>query len=161
MNIFSQVFSKKHLWTWFFLISGLLCVGLSLWWSLSYQHLVLEKDKFYPGYDSSYGERDRADKPLDQDDQPTSYIENILRGQRPLFFKCYSQLLQKGLSQRGQVSLSFFIEKNGRVKSPSVLSSQIQDVTFQSCLVEVLNRTEFKGFKGNESLQTIYPLQFE
>lgn len=88
------------------------------------------------------------------------YIQDMMRSQRQNFFKCYTQLLQKTPGLTGQASLSFVIEPSGKVTQPEVASSNIQDSTFKKCLVEAVQRVEFKSFRG-EALSTVFPLKFE
>ncbi len=88
------------------------------------------------------------------------YVQDILKSQRNSFFKCYTQLLQKTPGIVGQATLSFTIEKSGKVIQPEVSSSNISDVSFRKCLVEALQRIEFKSFSG-EPISTLFPLKFE
>lgn len=88
------------------------------------------------------------------------YIQDTLRSQRNLFFRCYTQLLQKSPGLRGDASLAFTIEKNGRVRQAEVSSSSLRDPAFQSCLSEAMKRVEFKSFAG-EPVSALFPLKFE
>lgn len=97
----------------------------------------------------------RADGGLTAD-----FIQETLRLQRGAFFKCYTQLLQKTPGVVGQASLSFTIERSGKVFNAEVASSSITDATFKKCLVEALRRVEFKSFTG-DAISTVFPLKFE
>ncbi len=88
------------------------------------------------------------------------YIQDLLKSQRNSFFKCYTQLLQKTPGITGQASLSFTIERNGKVVQPEISSSNISDARFRKCLVEALMRIEFKAYSG-EIISTVFPLKFE
>lgn len=87
-------------------------------------------------------------------------IQSTLRTHRNSFFKCYTQLLQKNPNTTAQASLTFTIEKNGKIYKATVSNSTVQNAQFNSCLVEALRRIEFKGFKG-EAITTTFPLKFE
>ncbi len=87
-------------------------------------------------------------------------INNVMNNNRASFFKCYTQLLQKEPSAKGNVSLSFTIENNGKLSVAEVTASQLQNVEFKKCLLEVLRRIEFRSFQGPQ-ISTLFPLKFE
>ena len=87
-------------------------------------------------------------------------IQSTLQKHRPMFYKCYTQLLQKTPGVIGQVALAFIIEKNGKISNPEISSSSINDPKFRSCLMEVLSRVNFKTFSG-DPISTVFPLRFE
>jgi TonB family protein len=87
-------------------------------------------------------------------------IQDTLKLYRGNFFKCYTQLLQRTPGVSGQSSLSFTIERSGKVSSAEVVSSSLQDPQFKKCLLEAIRRVEFKSFTG-ESISTMFPLKFE
>ncbi|KYG61509.1 hypothetical protein AZI86_17530 [Bdellovibrio bacteriovorus] len=88
------------------------------------------------------------------------HIQDTLKTYRPSFFKCYTQLLQKTPGVVGQASLSFTIERTGRVNQAEVASSSINDPDFKKCLLEAIRRVEFKSFSG-DPISTVFPLRFE
>lgn len=88
------------------------------------------------------------------------YIQDILKSQRNSFFKCYTQLLQKTPGITGQASLSFTIERSGKIIQAEVASTNIADASFKKCLIEALERIEFKSFNG-DPISTVFPLKFE
>jgi hypothetical protein len=75
-------------------------------------------------------------------------------------FKCYTQSLQKNSSYKGDVSISFTIENNGRVSAADISSSQIDDADFKACLIDIVKRIEFKPFTGTP-ISTMSPIRFE
>jgi hypothetical protein len=87
-------------------------------------------------------------------------IGTVMNNHRTSFFKCYTQLLQKDPSAKGNVSLSFTIENNGKLSVAEVTASQLQNDEFKKCLLEVLRRIEFRAFKG-PAISTLFPLKFE
>lgn len=88
------------------------------------------------------------------------YIRETLKSQQSLFFKCYTQLLQKKPGITGDASVTFVIERNGKVGPASIASSSLQDPLFKDCLVQAVKRVEFKSFAG-EPVSTLFPLRFE
>ena len=88
------------------------------------------------------------------------HIQDTLKTYRPSFFKCYTQLLQKTPGVVGQASLSFTIERTGRITQAEVASSSINDADFKKCLLEAVRRVEFKSFTG-DPVSTVFPLRFE
>lgn len=97
-----------------------------------------------------------------QSDQNLSenYVANLIQNHKHKFLQCYNKLLQKTPGLSGSVTLSFTIEKSGKVSNPNIASSQLRDSDFKSCLFEVLKRIEFKAFEG-EPISTVIPLNFE
>lgn len=87
-------------------------------------------------------------------------IQSTLKTHRNSFFKCYTQLLQKDPSTTAHASITFTIEKNGKVYKANVSNTNIQNAQFTSCLIESVKRIEFKGFEG-EAITTTFPLKFE
>ena len=87
-------------------------------------------------------------------------IENILNTKKNDFFKCFGQLIQKKPLASGQVLISFTIEKGGNTSKVEVSKSEINDVSFNSCLIEVVSRTHFRAFSGGP-IATVFPLKFE
>jgi hypothetical protein len=96
-----------------------------------------------------------ADKGLSEQD-----ISAIMNNYRASFFKCYTQLLQKEPTAKGDASLSFTIENNGKMSAADVVSSNIKNDDFKKCLLEVLRRIEFRSFSG-PPISTLFPLKFE
>ncbi len=87
-------------------------------------------------------------------------IEIVLNAKRNDFFKCFGQLIQKTPQASGQVLISFTIEKVGSTSKVEVAKSEISDVSFNSCLIEVVSRTHFRQFSGSP-ITTVFPLKFE
>jgi len=96
-----------------------------------------------------------TDKGLSEQD-----ISLVMNNYRAPFFKCYTQLLQKEPHAKGDASLSFTIENNGKMSAADVVSSNIKNDDFKKCLLEVLRRIEFRSFSG-PPISTLFPLKFE
>ena len=89
-----------------------------------------------------------------------SYIVDTLKSQKGIFYKCYTQLLQKNPGVVGETSISMTIEPNGKISRSDVTSSQMNDASFKKCLIEATARIEFKPFRG-DAITTVFPLKFE
>ncbi|QDK36975.1 AgmX/PglI C-terminal domain-containing protein [Bdellovibrio sp. NC01] len=87
-------------------------------------------------------------------------IQETLRLQRASFFKCYTQLLQRTPGVVGQASISFTIERSGKVYNAEIASSTINDANFKKCLIDAIRRVDFKSFTG-DAISTVFPLKFE
>ena len=87
-------------------------------------------------------------------------IESVLNAKKSDFFKCYGQALQRNATARGQVLISFTIEKLGQTTQIEISKSEINDNAFNSCVMEVVARTQFKSFSG-PSVTTVFPMRFE
>lgn len=90
----------------------------------------------------------------------SEFIQDTLKTHRGSFFKCYTQLLQKTPGVVGQASISFTIERTGKVTQAEIASSSINDTTFKKCLIDATKRVEFKSF-GGDPISTVFPLRFE
>ncbi|MBC7420167.1 MAG: TonB family protein [Bdellovibrio sp.] len=87
-------------------------------------------------------------------------IESMLNAKKSDFFKCYGQALQKNSAARGQVLISFTIERQGQTTQIEISKSEISDNNFNSCVMEVVARTQFKSFSG-AAVTTVFPMRFE
>ncbi len=87
-------------------------------------------------------------------------IQSTLKAQRQSFFKCYTQLLQKTPGVTGEASVSFTIERTGRVSLAEISSSSLKDSAFRNCLLDTVRRVEFKSFPG-DPISALFPLRFD
>lgn len=90
----------------------------------------------------------------------SEFIQDTLKTHRSSFFKCYTQLLQKTPGVVGQASISFTIERTGKVFQAEIASSSINDASFKKCLLDAIRRVEFRPF-GGDPISTVFPLRFE
>lgn len=86
-------------------------------------------------------------------------IQSEMTNLKNSFLRCYAKLLQKAPQSKGKVTLSFTIENSGKVLDAQSTSNEIKNQEFQSCLVEVVKRSEFRRFSG-PAISTYYPLDF-
>ncbi|MNJ98482.1 hypothetical protein D3C87_162480 [compost metagenome] len=87
-------------------------------------------------------------------------IQETLKLHRGNFFRCYTQLLQKTPGVVGTASISFTIERTGKVTNPELTASSLTDPAFKKCLLDATRRIEFKSFSG-DAINTVFPLKFE
>ena len=87
-------------------------------------------------------------------------INTVITNHRTSFFKCYTQLLQREPTAKGDVALSFTIENSGKLSVAEVSASELKNEDFKKCLLEVLRRVEFRAFTG-PAISTLFPLKFE
>ena len=87
-------------------------------------------------------------------------VVKVMESQRSVFFKCFSQLLQKSPQVKGVVQMQFVIENNGKLSGLKLESTELQDPIFLSCLKEALRRVEFRSYQGTP-ISAVFPLQFE
>lgn len=87
-------------------------------------------------------------------------IQETMNSHRTSFLKCYSGLLQKDAQAKGEATLTFTVENSGKLSAVEVTSSNLQQDDFKKCLIEVMNRVEFRPFEGSP-ISTLFPLKFE
>ena len=87
-------------------------------------------------------------------------IDQIIQKNKPLFQRCYNQLIQAQPQQKGDVVLSLTIASSGKITDRQIVKNFSEDGAFKTCLFEVVQRLQFSPFSG-EPLTTMVPLQFE
>ena len=87
-------------------------------------------------------------------------IEEIMSTKKSDFFRCYGQLIQKNEQAHGQVIISFEVSNLGKVLKVDITKTDIDDTSFKSCVSEVVARTQFPRFTG-DNITTVFPLKFE
>jgi len=100
----------------------------------------------------------------DFESQIRAMISDRISRQKNHLFRCYSSLMQKKNSvedaPHGKINLHFTVNNQGKVEDLMVLNSEINDKKFQSCLIQVINRTDFQPFQG-QKVSTLLPLRFD
>lgn len=90
----------------------------------------------------------------------SEFIQDTLKRQIPALDKCYKQMLQRTPGVKGQVIMTFTIDRNGKIVAAEATSSTINNNDFKRCLSEVFRRVEFKSFRGDPITST-FPISFE
>jgi hypothetical protein len=75
------------------------------------------------------------------------------------FFKCYSRLLQKQNTAKGDVTLIFLIDNLGQI-SDLTIQTQLTDEDFKRCVRDVVGRIEFRPFDGPQ-ISAFFPMKFD
>jgi TonB family protein len=96
--------------------------------------------------------------------QIRSMISDRISRQKNHLFRCYSTLVQqanaKSEAPQGKINLHFSVNNQGKVEDLLVLNSEIKDPKFQTCLIQVIKRTDFQPFQG-QKVSTLLPLRFD
>lgn len=86
-------------------------------------------------------------------------IDTRIRDKKLEFRSCYEALLNsKSSNNSGKVILAWVIQKNGKVSEATVYESEISDLSFQTCLVNILKSITF--IKPSDNVTIKYPLNF-
>lgn len=111
-------------------------------------------------------EEERSSNVLSNED-----IIRRLRAQSGLFQRCYLGHIHReqakspeaslASSQARTVVVSFTIQSSGRVNDSRIVRSDFKDTILHSCVGEVLERTIFRGFKGEPVPVREFPISFQ
>ena len=98
-------------------------------------------------------------------------ITKQIKSQASFFQRCYLNFLTRGTDAQRKsqpagigpnggrvVVVGFSIQNTGRVTQTHIVRSDISDVTLEKCLTEVLGRTSFRAFAGDEIEVSEYPI---
>ena len=99
-------------------------------------------------------------KMADYQTQIRSMISERIGKQKNHLFRCYSSLIQKNKTLQGKLDLHFKVSSLGKVEEALIVKNDLRDKKFESCLIQVIMRTEFIPFKG-PTVSTFLPLRFE
>lgn len=90
-------------------------------------------------------------------------INRVMHNQTSFLHRCYINymLRTQNLNLGGQVVLSFLIEPSGQVKDSKVVSSPIPDEQLNHCMVDVVNRANFKEFSAQPVFVQAYPIHLD
>ncbi|HEX4925798.1 MAG TPA: AgmX/PglI C-terminal domain-containing protein [Bdellovibrionales bacterium] len=89
-----------------------------------------------------------------------AYIASVIQKHTGFLNRCYAQLLSKSPQAKGEVHLTFTIQPNGSVTALRVLKSTLDDADLQKCVISVVERAQFRGFRA-EPIVVNYPIYFE
>lgn len=87
-------------------------------------------------------------------------ITNSMAQLRQPLIKCYAGNLKENSNSKGEVYLSFTIERDGKVSLVRILQESFKDEKFSKCISEVIERAQFDRFKGDPIIVN-YPVYFE
>lgn len=92
--------------------------------------------------------------------QIRSMIADRIGRQKNHLFRCYSNLIQKKKAAHGKLDLHFTVNTQGKVEDPMIVKTELPDKKFESCLLQIIKRTDFQPFQG-QKISTFLPLRFE
>lgn len=132
--------------------------------TISYNGFRVSVKEWDTWFDEQINSKRSGNRPIEafpsSKDLSEKFVAETIQNHKSKFLQCYHKLLQRTPGQTGSVTLAFTIEKNGRISNPHIASAALPDPIFRSCLIEALNRIEFKAFEG-EPVSTVIPINFE
>lgn len=87
-------------------------------------------------------------------------IGNAMSNLRQPLLKCYAGNMKSNSKSKGEVYMSFTIERNGQVGLVKVLQDSFKDEQMTKCVTDVVARAHFDSFKG-DPIVVNYPIFFE
>jgi hypothetical protein len=87
-------------------------------------------------------------------------IGNSMSNLRQPLLKCYAGNLKADSKSKGEVYMSFTIERTGQVGLVKVLQDSFKDSQMTKCVTDVVARARFDSFKG-DPIVVNYPIFFE
>lgn len=92
-------------------------------------------------------------------------IRKGLRSAGGFFQRCYLTYLNRvkpAASDRAStITVGFMISNMGRVRDARIVRSDIGDSTLNNCLLETVERTPFRAFKGNDIPVLEFPIELQ
>lgn len=88
------------------------------------------------------------------------YIDEMVASRQSQLQKCWISRLKDNPELKGQVILQFEINRRGKVKEIRVADSTFEDDGLKKCAMSVIERINFRTFKGSE-ISLTYPITFE
>lgn len=128
--------------------------------------LVSKNNKRYTAreFEAEFTKKSEINRNRDEKNLTQNSIQATLNAHKQDFYRCYLKALQKTPGLTGQATMQFQIERSGKVLKPKLnLQMNLQNEEnkeLETCLVEVLARTQFKSFIG-EPITATFPLRFE
>lgn len=128
--------------------------------------LVSKNNKRYTAreFEAEFTKKAEVNRSRDEKTLTQNSIQATLNAHKQDFYRCYLKALQKTPGLTGQATMQFQIERSGKVLKPKLnLQMNLQNEEnkeLETCLVEVLSRTQFKSFIG-EPITATFPLRFE
>ena len=87
-------------------------------------------------------------------------IGNSMANLRQPLLRCYAGQLKGNPKSKGEVYMSFTIERSGKVNLVKVLQDSFKDDQMTKCVTDVVARAHFDSFNG-EPIVVNYPIYFE
>ncbi len=87
-------------------------------------------------------------------------IDQVLANQRLHFERCQTNALRENLPSQGKILVGISILPSGKIQDVQAISSELNNPSFQTCVLSVFQRTQFRAFKG-PTITRSYPLLFD
>lgn len=87
-------------------------------------------------------------------------IDQVLASHRLQFERCQTNALRENQPAQGKILIGITISSEGRMEEVRVISSELNNASFQNCIVSVFQRARFRAFKG-PAITRSYPLIFD
>ena len=88
------------------------------------------------------------------------YIDDSISRKQIQLQKCWLSRVKSSSVQKGKLVVQFEISRRGKVKDTKIIDSDFNDETLHNCIVGVIERINFRSFKGPE-ISLSYPIQLE
>lgn len=88
------------------------------------------------------------------------YIDESIGRKQLQLQKCWLSRIKNSPIQKGKLVVQFEINRRGKVKDPKIIDSEFKDETLHNCIIGVIERINFRSFKGPE-ISLSYPIQLE
>jgi len=97
---------------------------------------------------------------IEPDTLSNEYIDETILAHQGQLQKCWLLRLKDEPALKGQIIVQFEISKRGKVKEMHIADSTLSDEVLQKCVMSVIERIQFREFKGAE-ISLSYPINFE
>ena len=87
-------------------------------------------------------------------------IDQVLSNQRLQFERCQTNALRENLPSQGKILIGISILSSGKIQDVQAISSELNNPSFQTCVISVFQRVQFRAFKG-ATITRSYPLLFD
>lgn len=111
----------------------------------------------------SEGELDVPEEKLNTSEPETlsnEYIDDSISRKQISLQKCWLSRVKNSPVHKGRLVVQFEISRRGKVKDTKIIESDFNDETLHNCIIGVIQRINFRSFKGPE-ISLSYPIQLE
>lgn len=88
------------------------------------------------------------------------YIDEMIASRQSQLQKCWLSRLKDRPDLKGRITLQFEIGRRGKVRELRIVDTTVTDDVLQKCVLNVVERINFRSFKGPE-ISLSYPITFE
>ncbi len=92
-------------------------------------------------------------------------IRKAIRSNSGFIQRCYLTYLNRvkpeASNRVSAVTVGFVISNSGKVRDAKIVRSDFQDATLNNCILETLERTSFRAFRGNDIPVLEFPIELQ